>query len=196
MPGTCDAIFEVCDQDNDTLLSEGEWDGCSVDESMVPTRVQAFAIIDNAPRNGRISLEEYATHHEIGAEKVKDVVFSAPELALTDFRREPLSAIQLTFKKLDTNNTGRACCLTQVNDGEPFTLANFEAYLASLPSDEANKLLQSLMHVNSPHGSAMSSLRVGGVLSAVVVLVTVLVVIATRGRRVQKEQGHFLLIDE
>ena len=188
VPGTCNAIFAACSGDGAVEeLTEAEWDACAVDAAMDPTFVQAFALVDNAPRNGKVSRAEYAAFHRISDRQVEDLVFPGEELALTSFQYEPMTAAQDFFDRFDRNNTGRACCVPHVNGGEPFVLRQLTDFLNGLPAAEAERQLQQLMHGGgssdlSPRGSTWSSSAAAAVCFGVA-LVVVLAVIALRRRR-------------
>ena len=139
VPGTCNAIFAACSADGTVRgLTEAEWNDCEVDKAMDPTFVQAFAMVDNAPRNGTVSRTEYAAYHRVAVDQVIDLVFEGQELPLTSFRREPLTAVQRAFDHLDVDNTGRACCMAAINGGEPFVLRQFEDFVNGHASAEAS----------------------------------------------------------
>ena len=130
VPGTCNAIFAACSTDgNASALSEVEWNACEVDKAMDPTFVQAFAMVDNAPRDGTVSRTEYAMAHRISAVQIADLVVQENKLHLTSFRREPLTPVQAAFDHLDVDNTGKACCIAGINDGQPFVLREFSDYI-------------------------------------------------------------------
>ena len=177
VPGTCNAIFASCSNDGTVRsLSEAEWDACEVDKAMDPTRVQAFAMVDNAPRTGTVSRAEYAAYHGLSVSQVSDLVFEALELSLTSFRHEPLTASQAAFDHIDINNTGRVCCIDGINSGDPFVLRQFEDYIHGLPAAEAQRQLRVLVHSGSgsdlsDRGSAWLSSDVRVSLGAVLVVV-------------------------